>query len=503
MSLRASSSLLCSVLLLLTFGANAKVTVVYEGVNALSSAITAAKDGDTLILNGGIYYESAAVRVEKSLTIRSRKPDNKAIVSMQNGADFYIGTDYNNRAICEDERFTATIQGIKLVSTSGSSSTYLAIDFCVEEANIIESEFLNTAPILSYHGRYGDGKDRDEDYSYGGISNIAQKTPATVRLIGNFIQNHRLYLFMSTEVYIAGNTIIGGIYVDTATTAYVVGNSISCRGNSVSGYRRLGYHASLSNSCVGVQTKDVANHYIIANQVTMPLSETLDYDGGNYRYQHGIYTGTGGVNIIANNLIKYELNGEPAGDEVDWDGTANGLYGIYSETQAYNRIHNNLISYDASVPPIDEATIGSGIQTGANDHSEIHNNMVINAPKRPVYCAGEGVNLCSVSYNLCFGGAENCDADSNNINADPLIASDTYVLGAESPAIDAGIDKEYYLDLDTTHSDIGLHGGPFGFTQFSSQLEQTDNPFIYPLFHNIAPADAESVVVKVLAVARL
>ena len=79
----------------------------------------------------------------------------------------------------------------------------------------------------------------------------------------------------------------------------------------------------------------------------------------------------------------------------------------------------------------------------------------------------------------------------------------TYEPLTGSPAINAGRDVFRFYDIDGSIGDIGLYGGPYGYEQYQSQIDATDKPYVYPIFHEIAPVDAENVSAQVMAVARM
>lgn len=469
------SLLLTAASMVIMSSASAKVTLVYPGSGTLKAAIEAAEPEDTLVLASGSFYEPDHLPIGKSITIRSEDKQNKAIVTFREGYDLQPGSTDSQ---CPTGRFNITLQGIKLIGTNGNTGTYLDPRYCLNELNILESEFVNTGFYIEYHYE-----------------------PSKVRFIGNKVQNHIIYMRNVVDAYIAGNEIVGGIHLYQVDQAHVVGNQVDCRSYYTDRTSNSGYAPSYGTSCSAIRLRDIYNSvYAIANKITMPVYKDLNYDSGSSPgHLYGLILSNTTPALVANNHIKFEV---VLGDNTLWLGKATQMNGVWANTKSYSKIYNNLVEYDASLPPLDESQVNGAIQLRENESGEVYNNIVINAPEQSIDCVNS-TGICTVSNNICHNSAETCDEYAGNLNVDPLLAANTYAPTAESPAIDAGIDLVRFKDLDTTRADIGLHGGPYGYTQFSSQLEDSDNPFIYPIFNNIAPVDAGSVAVKVLAVARM
>ena len=68
----------------------------------------------------------------------------------------------------------------------------------------------------------------------------------------------------------------------------------------------------------------------------------------------------------------------------------------------------------------------------------------------------------TVTYNLSQTGDENGVLVHNRLNADPAFVDTTdFVLGATSPARNAGDPDPRFNDIDGTRNDMGIYGGPF------------------------------------------
>jgi hypothetical protein len=71
-------------------------------------------------------------------------------------------------------------------------------------------------------------------------------------------------------------------------------------------------------------------------------------------------------------------------------------------------------------------------------------------------------NYINALYNLSSTGAGGGVYLTSHISADPLFTdTDNFVLGASSPARDAGNPDPRFNDIDGTRNDMGIYGGPF------------------------------------------
>ena len=79
-----------------------------------------------------------------------------------------------------------------------------------------------------------------------------------------------------------------------------------------------------------------------------------------------------------------------------------------------------------------------------------------------------------------------------------------FVLGNGSPAIDAGPNNPFVVDIDGTISDMGIYGGPTPFDQFDDQRDAMRTaPFTYPLFNVTEAIDVTgNIQVEVISIAR-
>jgi hypothetical protein len=243
-----------------------------------------------------------------------------------------------------------------------------------------------------------------------------------------------------TEVY--DNICIDnrvGIYVinsnsivrcNLSTSNYIGGADIHIQAIGIGYYPIIdsNYIEVSKTSRIGIRKSLDSSPTILNNLIILKRSGT-----------EGIKCGAGGTSKIFNNLILAE-------------SAYSGIYRIGSSIQAIN---NYLIGNFTNC----------GISFGTGD--VVKNNFVTNAIKG--YCAIESQNLI-FEYNNAWNNETNYVGfipDTTNISVDPMIVNDDTTQGeldfhlqAYSPLIDAG--DPTILDKDSTRSDIGLYGGPFG-----------------------------------------
>ncbi len=158
-------------------------------------------------------------------------------------------------------------------------------------------------------------------------------------------------------------------------------------------------------------------------------------DGGR-----GIFSNVGGTTKIYNNLIISEQSGYQGIDKVSYIEVIN------------NHIKGHLSSY--------------GILAGPNDI--VKNNIVTDAN---FGIESSGIqNLPYLQYNNSWNNENNYvgfTPDTTNLTVNPMIVNDDttqedidFHLQKYSPLIDAG--DPSIFDKDSTRSDIGFYGGPYG-----------------------------------------
>ena len=158
----------------------------------------------------------------------------------------------------------------------------------------------------------------------------------------------------------------------------------------------------------------------------------------------GIFLSTSDSTKIFNNLVM-----------VDSIAAVEGIrnYGVQ-----YLQLHNNLI-------------VGNFLLYGMliDSYDNVKNNLIMNAMKG---VEADGTQNLLFQYNNLWNNSTNTTGftpDTTNLSVDPMIVNDDTTQGEldfrlqmYSPLIDAG--DPAILDRDGSRSDIGLYGGPYGWT---------------------------------------
>jgi len=182
-------------------------------------------------------------------------------------------------------------------------------------------------------------------------------------------------------------------------------------------------------------------------------------------YDKGIYKFFGSRPIIKNNYIQVKYDTGIELQESDSAKVLNnvivnpGYYGINNPTYLNLIAENNYIIGKPSL---------NGIIVGPN--SVIKNNVVTNAN---IGIGKYGTVNPVIQFNNSWNNTTNYEngliPDSTNLSVDPMIVNDDTTQGdldfhlqKYSPLIDAG--DPTILDRDGSRSDIGLYGGPYGWT---------------------------------------
>jgi len=251
-----------------------------------------------------------------------------------------------------------------------------------------------------------------------------------------------------------------------ANTAIVLyGSNIEVYKNYCFNFRR-GIYMSESNSLVrmnliimnvegaaGIRVEAISNNYT----PVIDSNEILNV------YDKGIYKFFGTRPTIKNNYIQVKYDTGIELQESDSAKVLNnvivnpGYYGINNPTYLNLIAENNYIIGKPSL---------NGIIVGPN--SVIKNNVVTNAN---IGIGKYGTVNPVVQFNNSWNNTTNYEnginPDTTNLSVNPMIVNDDSTQGKldfhlqkYSPLIDAG--DPNILDKDSSRSDIGLYGGPYG-----------------------------------------
>ena len=184
----------------------------------------------------------------------------------------------------------------------------------------------------------------------------------------------------------------------------------------------------------------------------------------------------------------------------------NGRPNRFSAIEASNlsNIHNNVVYVSGTMlEPTGQPHRGAILITGTEANSNVYGNIVQNYKGKAIKTEANKAHV-NISHNLCHNNTDNsaCSAANNGVIGDPKFVNTTgFALDVGSPAIDAGIATDYF-DIDGSTQDIGIHGGPWGFDFYQSQLSDNTNPYLFPYFDQISLTSSGKVDINVLSVAR-
>ena len=254
-------------------------------------------------------------------------------------------------------------------------------------------------------------------------------------------------------IYLGGNNLIEGNNLDNISIGMELFNSNDIAKNNII--------YTDPNS----QLPIIAGIYIQAfNSNYNPIidSNYIVADGIN-----GIRKTIGAKPTITNNIIKFNQYGADA-IFLGYSDSAKVFNNLIIIGTGYGGINNNYTLYTKMYNNYIVGNPGAyGISAGPNDI--IINNVVTDANIGVVPYTTENLTF---QYNNAWNNNVNFSGftpDSTNLSVDPMIVNDDTTLGeldfhlqAYSPLIDAG--DPTILDRDGSRSDIGLYGGPYGWT---------------------------------------
>jgi len=272
----------------------------------------------------------------------------------------------------------------------------------------VDGKSLVTLNKISF-GRYGILNGSDAVVNNNIIENVSQG----LRLINSnaLIRNNNIFIDPNSQA-----TIIAGIYVNAFDNNYkpIIDSNYIVAFNSHGIYKSFGSRPK------------IINNEIITNGIGVKLSssDSAIVNNNSIIVPYGIEAVYGINNISTQYLQLY--NNQVSGDY---------YYGVLY-ISPYNKVKNNLISNAEGV-----------IEAWGNQNLLYEFNNVWNS-------------------NVSYSGFT---VDTTNISVDPMVVNDDTTQGEldfhlqkYSPLIDAG--DPTILDRDGSRSDIGLYGGPYGWT---------------------------------------
>jgi hypothetical protein len=237
--------------------------------------------------------------------------------------------------------------------------------------------------------------------------------------------------------------------------------------NVSQGLRLINSNALIRNNIISIDTNSqaivITGVYIQAfnnNYVPIIDSNFIEAYGIN-----GILKSVGTRPTITNNIIRFIKYGADA-IFLDYSDSVKVFNNLIIIGTGYGGINNNYTLYTKMYNNYIVGNTGAyGISAGPNDI--IKNNVVTESNIGIVPYATQNLTL---QYNNFWKNNVNYSGftpDSTNLSVDPMVVNDNTTQGEldfhlqkYSPLINAG--DPNILDKDSTSSDIGLYGGPYG-----------------------------------------
>jgi hypothetical protein len=456
---------------------HAAVTNVPPGEGTLRNAIAAAADGDTLILSSGIYtFDNGSIFIEdKSLTIRALGASTDPIIR-------YIGFGRSGLEISGVEQdIQVALQGLVFDSCNSQSPLKVVAEQRTSLV-LLENDFRET------------DIDATDVSQFIAIGNRFNENTGPDCISGSFSSINALVNPDETEEQesiFAGNviaeTIIGSIF----SNVHVLGNRFSCQ------------VATIDRKCATTSVGDViGNHFGYAVDREARNMVTLQLDIGS-----GVSAPV--VSIVANNVFDHSVTatnqqGNQQGEPVDFGGVTS----VQVEGSDFE-LRNNVFDYSGvqaqataaeDVPVLD---VRAAIEMRGNI---IHQSVSAGGPRQvAIAYASPAIASDSVfANNLCFESGTTCGTSNGNLDVDPQFAEFTnFTLGAASPAINAGPIDATLSDIDLSRNDMGVHGGPLPYQQFIDQINNSNEPYTYPLLVRDKAFTQDGVGVHFFSAARM
>lgn len=441
----------------------------------IAAAHTAAKDGDTIIINSSeTIYDSAFYAIQKSLTILPWT--YRGVTVRSTSTNTVLRPDVDNvtiGALIIDATITAggladgairgsfAKKGFKLRGAQLKSGTTYSlywtgtcdvfdVETISQGANKGQMTFGAAIPgAINVERLKSDGtvnvsaSVRDVDFSIVD-SDVSVNASGIVRALRG--TRARSYRIERCSFAVEGTPTAQTVVITGSTAQATVSVSIkncSIRNGVASGITTGGYGIGVGGEAAGAGTFD----------------EVLIEDNDVSHCNHGIFTGYGTSkarvrgNVVRDSVIGLIIKGASSGDVVHHHNIVVGgvLDGgaLRNKGSANGKFYNNLVVYDA-------ASVAAGVFIYATDSTSAaeYSNNILYAPgltcsKAVVVDGTSNIAARSNLYNAgtfaanAFGGGtwESWAAvEAGAISADPLFAGvGDYRLSQASPAIGAGV----------------------------------------------------------------
>lgn len=456
---------LFGLVLFTSFVSHSAEITVDTGANTLRNAVSSATAGDVLILQDGTYtLSNEDLVIDKSVTIR-------AINAAATPRVYFLGGSVVPAISIQGETTDFIMQGIYYYEgASVTNNPRLTIVGAVNSVALLENQF--NAIDIAVEQTY------DADGNASAISDLI--------IVGNsfFNDESSLYNMGAERTFLfAGNKLSYTSFrsYSYGAEAHIIGNTFIHNSELLS----IGY-----NSSIGSYSR------VIGNSFKQTLSNKAGTAVSNANYNMFTFSGDG---EFRNNIVQQGLDPHSA------TGTPGSYRFIYFSAGQFWDVNNNV--FDTKATALFDSTPAYESAFNLQFPIDFYNNIIINnlQPEMFELSSASSQQDSHFANNLCYNNAATCDLDATQLTVDPAFVDDeTYMLAAGSAAIDAGAYTDVYRDVDGSVVDLGIYGGAFPYSQFSSQLAAGSvQPYFYPLFEaNKNLSNTGELKVKAVAIAR-
>ena len=444
---------------------SSSVFEVSSGVDNIQDVIDQAKDGDTIVVHPGTYYENINFK-GKDIVLTSLYLLTKDTSYISKTV---IDGSQNGRVVTFDQGETNWAELCGFTITNGDGGIYCKYSSPKIVKNIITDNYCwqgggiyckSSSPIIK-------GNIIEDNFAYekGGGMYFSYNTSSS-RIENNLIYKNKAALGGSIYLYKDNSLIINNTITDNEVI-HGAGNLL------IDSYNDIDNNIFKSSTQVPPVYDD---SYVLSNNIPvdgMTLTFLYDYFGGvsvGGRVPHPIINigSSGKLDLYIPHRDTVTLDVEKGGRyllEIPIRGTRDYWYTYHYEI--FIKSAHNLYKIDISIPfnhislstpaikdygpyPKSEITVVKGDSTLRNlNYNAIYNSQFPNA----MY----------VDDGLLY--EVNLEGRDGNIYDDPLIHFPDYSLGEASPCIDAGNPLSFYNDqclppgLGSLRNDMGAYGG--------------------------------------------
>jgi parallel beta-helix repeat protein/predicted outer membrane repeat protein len=482
--------------LIVTGIAEAAIIYVPNDFNTIQGAIDATEDGDTVLIQRGVYFENIDFDghniVVGSLFVLTGMEDYINTTIIDGDSTGSVVTFEN------EESQDAALIGLTIRNGSGSLWVDPNRQYCYVGGGI---RCIEASPVISRCLIYNNSIAEERSYGGGTYCYDSHAIISNCTILGNScVDGSGIWCgddVTITECDISDNSAGGyggGICANSAIiTNCSIENNTASSGGGISAYSTRIINCFIKNNTAGSGGGIQSNDYSTISECTI-TGNSAETNGG------GIFCLNSDANI--NNCVIHSNEARSGGGIACTHWSDPEITGCLIYENTASRDGGGIYCWDRANITItnctvtrNETEIGGGIFCGALSSPIITNSIFrSNSPQEIYFAEDAGDIVLSVSYSDISGGEDGIVTNDNgiidwrrgNIDEDPLFVNvdeDDYHLAEGSPCIDVG-DPHSDLDPDSTRADMGAlyydHDNAVYETEGSSLPAQFLISSIYP-----------------------